>query len=176
MCPGGSVVESPPPSAGDRRHWLNPWVGKISWRRKWQTTPVFSLGKTHGQRSLTGYNPWGQKRVGHDLATKQQQQQHALSLWRFSEACACQHSTIQMKENRVLGPSHEGCLRGPAQVPTLHLNLPAFTGNASLARKPHTTNHSPPSLLQLTHFSLIRKSQPLSQSSPVSQVVSSKAL
>ena len=67
--------------------------------------------------------------------------------WRFSEACARQHSTIQMKVNRVLGPPHEGCLRAPAQVPTLHLNLSAFTGNASLARKPHTTNHSPPSLL-----------------------------
>ena len=25
--------------------------------------------KSHGQRSLMGYNPWGRKRVGHDLAT-----------------------------------------------------------------------------------------------------------
>ena len=30
-------------------------------------------GKSHGQRSLAGYSPWGCKRVGHDLATKQQQ-------------------------------------------------------------------------------------------------------
>ena len=29
--------------------------------------------KTHGQRSLLGYSPWGHKRVGHDLATKQQE-------------------------------------------------------------------------------------------------------
>ena len=29
--------------------------------------------KSHGQRSLECYNPWGQKRVGYDLATKQQQ-------------------------------------------------------------------------------------------------------
>ena len=29
-------------------------------------------GKFHGQRSLAGYSPWGQ-RAGHDLATKQQQ-------------------------------------------------------------------------------------------------------
>ena len=28
--------------------------------------------KSHGQRSLVGYSPRGHKRVGHDLATKQQ--------------------------------------------------------------------------------------------------------
>ena len=30
-------------------------------------------GKSHGQRSLVGYSPWGCKRVGQDSATKQQQ-------------------------------------------------------------------------------------------------------
>ena len=35
--------------------------------------PVFLPGKSHGQRSLGGYSPWGLKRVGHDRATKQQQ-------------------------------------------------------------------------------------------------------
>ena len=29
------------------------------------------LEKSHGQRSLMGYNPWGRKRVGHKLAAKQ---------------------------------------------------------------------------------------------------------
>ena len=42
---------------------FNPWVRKIPW----QPTPVFLPGKFHGQRSLTGYNPWGCKTVGHDL-------------------------------------------------------------------------------------------------------------
>ena len=37
------------------------WVGKIPWKRKWQPTPVFLHGKSHGQRSLVGYNPWGSK-------------------------------------------------------------------------------------------------------------------
>ena len=32
------------------------WVGKIPWRRKWQLTPVFLPGKSHGQRSLAGYS------------------------------------------------------------------------------------------------------------------------
>ena len=55
-----------------RRWRFDPWIGKISWRRKWQPTPVFLLGKSHGQRRLAGYSPWGCKRVRHDSATKQQ--------------------------------------------------------------------------------------------------------
>ena len=35
------------------------------WRRKWQPTPVFLPGKSHGQRSLAGYSP-RHRRVGHD--------------------------------------------------------------------------------------------------------------
>ena len=54
-----------------RRCRLNPWVRKIPWRRKWQPTPVFLPGETHGQRSLMGYSPWGRKRVGPDLVTTQ---------------------------------------------------------------------------------------------------------
>ena len=67
--PGGSVVSSnSPASAGD--------VGsiKIPWSRKWQPTPIFLPEKSHGQRSLVAYSPWGHKRVGHDLVTKQQKQ------------------------------------------------------------------------------------------------------
>ena len=44
-----------------RRSGFNPWVGKIPWRRKWQPTPVFLPEKSHGQRSLAGYSPWGLK-------------------------------------------------------------------------------------------------------------------
>ena len=40
---------------------FNLWVGKIPWRRKWQPTPVFLHGESHGQRSLVGYSPWGGK-------------------------------------------------------------------------------------------------------------------
>ena len=42
-----------------RRHGLDPWVRKIPRRRRWQPTPVFLLEKSHGQRSLEGYSPWG---------------------------------------------------------------------------------------------------------------------
>ena len=44
-----------------RETQVQSWVGKISWRRKWQPTPVFLPGESHGQRSLVGYDPWGCK-------------------------------------------------------------------------------------------------------------------
>ena len=61
----GSVVKNLP-AVQDVWH---PWVGKISWRKKRQPTPVFQPGESHGQRSLVGYSPWRRKRVRHDLAT-----------------------------------------------------------------------------------------------------------
>jgi len=38
-----------------------PWVGKISWRRAWQPTPVFLPKESQGQRSLEGCSPQGRK-------------------------------------------------------------------------------------------------------------------
>ena len=44
-----------------RRLRLYPWTRKIPWSRKWQPAPVFLPGRFRGQRSLTGYSPWGHK-------------------------------------------------------------------------------------------------------------------
>ena len=46
-----------------RRCRFNPWIGKTPphWRKKWQPTPVFLPGESHGQRSLMGYSPQGRK-------------------------------------------------------------------------------------------------------------------
>ena len=65
--PGGAVVKNLPANAGD--------MGLISElerpphppppRRKWQPTPVFLPGESHGQMSLVGYSPWG-RRAGQD--------------------------------------------------------------------------------------------------------------
>jgi len=49
------LVKNLPTSAEDRRHGFDPWVGKIPCRRKWQPTPVFFPGKSHGHKSLAGY-------------------------------------------------------------------------------------------------------------------------
>ena len=55
------VAKSSPAKAADERHRFHPWVRKIPWRRKWQPTPVFLPGKSHGQRSLAGHSPWGRR-------------------------------------------------------------------------------------------------------------------
>ena len=47
-----------------RRHGFDPWVAKILWRRKWQSTPIFLPEKSREEEL------WGCKRIWHDLATK----------------------------------------------------------------------------------------------------------
>ena len=53
------MVKNLPANEGDAGDTssVSPLVGKIPWRRKWQPTPVFLPGKSHGQRSLVGYSP-----------------------------------------------------------------------------------------------------------------------
>jgi len=55
------AVESSCQCRGHKRCGFDPWIGKIPGRRKWQPTPVFLPGKFHGQRSLAGSSPWGNK-------------------------------------------------------------------------------------------------------------------
>ena len=62
-CTSGSVVRICLPMQ-ERR--VDPWVGKIPWRRKWLHTPIFLPAKSHGQRNLAGYSPRGRKGVGHN--------------------------------------------------------------------------------------------------------------
>ena len=57
--PGGSNGKE----SACRRPGLNPWLGKVPWRREWQSTPVLLLGEFHGQRSLVGYSLWGCKEL-----------------------------------------------------------------------------------------------------------------
>ena len=56
--PGGSVIKNPP---AKEEMWDLALSGKMPWKRKWQPTPVSLPGKSHGQRSLAGYSPWGRK-------------------------------------------------------------------------------------------------------------------
>ena len=49
------------PSANARDAGSIPGSGRSPWRRKWQPTPVFLSGKSHGQRSLVRYSSWGHK-------------------------------------------------------------------------------------------------------------------
>ena len=52
------------PTMQATRLGFNPWVGKIPWRRKWQSTPVCLPGECHGRRSLAGLSPKGHTESG----------------------------------------------------------------------------------------------------------------
>ena len=64
-----------------------PGLGKIPWRRAWESTPVFLPGESHGQRSLAGYSPW---------VTKSQTQLKQLSRHTHSIICIYRSLFIQM--------------------------------------------------------------------------------
>ena len=57
--PGGSDGKESVRNEGDPGSI--PEAGKIPWRKKWQSTPVFLPGEFLGQWSLAGYSPWGHK-------------------------------------------------------------------------------------------------------------------
>jgi len=46
-----------------KRLGFDPWVRKIPWKRNRQSSPLFLPGKSHGYRSLAGYNPRGHKEL-----------------------------------------------------------------------------------------------------------------
>ena len=66
---GGSVVKNPPTNAVDIRDACS-IPGEDPWTSKWEPTPVFLPGKSHGQRSLVSYSPWGRK--GSDMTEETQ--------------------------------------------------------------------------------------------------------
>ena len=62
--PGGSVVKK----KICLPMWemqIQPWIGKIPWRRKWQPTPVFLQGKSNERRRVA-YSLQCHKKIGHD--------------------------------------------------------------------------------------------------------------
>ena len=61
--PDGASGEEPACQCSrHKRPGVDPWVGKIPWRRAWQPTQVVLPGESHGQRSLEGYSPWDHKK------------------------------------------------------------------------------------------------------------------
>ena len=64
-----------------RRPGCDPWIGKFPWRREWLPTPVFLPGKSHGQRSLEGYSPWGRK----ESDTTERLTHYWVQLWLFCQ-------------------------------------------------------------------------------------------
>ena len=68
---GGSVGKILPASAGDTGSI--PGSRRFPREGKWQPTPVFLPGKSHGRRSLVGCSPWGRTESDKTEATWQQQ-------------------------------------------------------------------------------------------------------
>ena len=61
--PMALVVKNPPAMKEPQETWVQSLGQEDPWRRKWQPTPVFLPGQSHGQRSLTGYSSWGCKEL-----------------------------------------------------------------------------------------------------------------
>ena len=49
-----------------KRHRIEPWVGKIPWRRAWQPTPVFLSRESPWTEEPSGLQSIGPQRVRHD--------------------------------------------------------------------------------------------------------------
>ena len=104
-----------------RRHKrcrFDPWVGKISWRRTWQPTPVFMPGKSHGQRSLVGYSPWGRK----------------------------ESDTTERPSLRHSAAFNNGSVHSHCYVVLTVIHLPSFSPSQTEALSALNTNYHSPSL------------------------------
>ena len=55
--PGGVSGKEPACQCRKIRNTGSISIRKIPWRRKWQSTPVFLSGESHGQKSLPSYSP-----------------------------------------------------------------------------------------------------------------------
>ena len=63
------AVKNPP---ANQETWVRSLGQKDPLEKEISTHSSILAGKSHGQRSLACYSPWGCKRVGHNLVSKQQ--------------------------------------------------------------------------------------------------------
>ena len=78
--PGGAIGKEPICQFRRlKRHRFDPSIGKIPWSRKWQHTPVFLPGESHGQRTLeaTVYMVAGHKQSQVAKSWRRQLSMHA---------------------------------------------------------------------------------------------------
>ena len=103
--PGGTSGKEPACQCRrHKRHGFNPWVRKISWRRKWQPTSVFLPGESHGQHNLEGYSPWGHTETPpNQLSTDNKFYYVALETMRVWECYSCSYKSSQtFSHNRAV--------------------------------------------------------------------------
>ena len=85
--PGGTVVKNPSANAGDAG--LMPGLGRLTWRRTWQSTLVFLPGKFPWIEDPVVYSPWGHKELDmtEDRACRAQTEL-STSVWHLSTSCS----------------------------------------------------------------------------------------
>ena len=83
------------------------------WRRKWQPTPVFLPGESHGQRSLAGHGPWGRRESEMTEVTEYASQR----IWGSVQfSCSVVSNSLRPRESQDARPP---C---PSPTPGIHSN------------------------------------------------------
>ena len=93
------------------------WVGKIPWRRKWQSTPVFLPGESNERKSLVGYSPRGHKELDTTEGvhfTKQRNYGTSLVAQRLRVCLVMQGTWVRSLVREIRFPHAAGKLRLPS--------------------------------------------------------------
>ena len=88
-----------------KRHGFHHWIRNISWRKKWHTTSVSLPGKSHQQRSLVDYNPWGLERGRCNYACM-----HSRYTWGSGKVCEPDRSGFLWLRQFAKGDESRGSL------------------------------------------------------------------
>ena len=118
--------------------WVGPWVGKICWRRAWQSTPVSLPGEFHWQRSLMGCRPWGHKKSDTTQRLSTAHNTHITQTWgertiRFGLGHRGPNIWTLVGETRYYDVNFRNFPGGPVVE-----NLPANAGDTGLIPCPET--------------------------------------
>ena len=98
----------------------------LHWRRKWQPTPVVLPGKSHGRRSLVGYNPGGRREL--DMTERLYLLYFTFCFIDHARAINCVNHN-KMENSQEMGiPDHLTCL-----LPNLYASqeAPVSTGHGT---------------------------------------------
>ena len=80
---------------------VDPWVGKISWRRAWRATPVFLPGEPPWTEEPGGLQSTGSRRVGYNRATKHSTADCLFGGWGASLAARSVKNLLAVQATKV---------------------------------------------------------------------------
>ena len=126
-----------------RKPSFNSWVGKIPWRRKWHPTSIFLPGKSHKQRSLEGYSPWGLKELD---TTRQLKNKKAVTVRQCYIVLNPKFGGQSMTTQERLSIKQETPLRNTCRERLHHSGVPTKpnTWKTSAGSQPRLRSHASP--------------------------------